>query len=195
VSAPLPPADLVLRQPEILTLAKHSAIERIYTIGREPMFFDRARGGRLNAPDGSYGVLYGAAELRGAFAEVFLREPNPASTRPDQQQGARDFPGEATPSLDCVDGRGPRPHRRDGRSHARLSALRRPAKVVESVARSSRAAGRDRLPRAHDDDAIAFALFEHSAAFIEEAEKQSHLLNEEWFWQLMEAYAVGVAPT
>lgn len=39
------------------------------------MFFDLGQGGRLNAPDGAYGVLYAAADAHGAFADTFLRQP------------------------------------------------------------------------------------------------------------------------
>lgn len=80
MSAPLPPANLSSRVPEIIPLAQGVIVERFFTKGDsktayDPMYFDRTRKGRWNAPDGSYGVLYTAAQLRGAFAETFLREP------------------------------------------------------------------------------------------------------------------------
>jgi hypothetical protein len=75
VSAPLPPADLESRDPEIVTLAERVVVERFFTAAFSPIYFDRSLGGRLNAPDGSYGVIYAAEQLRGAFAETFLREP------------------------------------------------------------------------------------------------------------------------
>lgn len=60
VTAPLPPADLATRTPEIVTLPAGSVLHRFYTATFEPIFFDPSRDGRLNAPDGSYGVLYAA---------------------------------------------------------------------------------------------------------------------------------------
>lgn len=76
MNAPLPPTDLAQRDPQIVTLAKGSIVHRFYTAEHdEPIFFDRSQGGRLNAPDGGYGVLYAAREAHGAFAETFLRRP------------------------------------------------------------------------------------------------------------------------
>jgi hypothetical protein len=75
VSPPLPPADLSRRDPQLLTLAKGYIVHRFYTARYDPIFFDRSRDGRLNAPDGSYGVLYVARGTEGAFAETFLRRP------------------------------------------------------------------------------------------------------------------------
>jgi hypothetical protein len=75
VSAPLPPADLSRREPQFLTLAKGRIVHRFYTARHDPIFFDKSQEGRLNAPDGSYGVLYVARSAEGAFAETFLRRP------------------------------------------------------------------------------------------------------------------------
>ena len=75
MSAPLPPSDLDSRDPELLQLPAGTIIHRFYTSGYEPIFFDPGLSGRLNAPDGSYGVLYGAKDRSGAFAETFLRTP------------------------------------------------------------------------------------------------------------------------
>lgn len=75
MSAPLPPDDLAGRRPRLVRLKKGSVLHRFYTAGYEPLFFDLSRLGRLNSPDGSYGVLYAAREAYGAFAEAFLRQP------------------------------------------------------------------------------------------------------------------------
>jgi hypothetical protein len=64
VSALLPPADLASRSPEILTLGQDSIVERFFTAAFPPIYFDRTVGGRLNAPNGSYGVLYVAEQIR-----------------------------------------------------------------------------------------------------------------------------------
>jgi hypothetical protein len=52
-----------------------SDLHRFYTTTHEPVFFDRSTSGRFNAPDGSFGVLYVARLVNGAFAETFLRSP------------------------------------------------------------------------------------------------------------------------
>ena len=75
MSAPLPPSDLASRDPDLVTLPAGAIMHRFYTGGYEPIFFDLGPSGRLNAPDGSYGVLYCAKEPSGAFAETFLRTP------------------------------------------------------------------------------------------------------------------------
>jgi hypothetical protein len=59
----------------MVSLAKGAIVQRFFSAAFDPIFFDRSAGSRLNAPDASYGVLYAAEEIRGAFAETFLREP------------------------------------------------------------------------------------------------------------------------
>jgi hypothetical protein len=75
VTAPLPPGDLAVRRPEFVTLVATTVVHRFYTAKYEPVFFDTSRDGRLNSPDGGYGVLYVADDPTGAFAETFLRRP------------------------------------------------------------------------------------------------------------------------
>lgn len=57
MNAPLPPLDLADRQPNFLTLAENTVVERFFTATFDPIYFDRSRDGRLNAPDSAYGVL------------------------------------------------------------------------------------------------------------------------------------------
>ncbi len=57
MSAPRPPGDLAQRDPLIIELAAGTLLHRFYTAAYEPIFYDRERSGRFNAPDGSYGVL------------------------------------------------------------------------------------------------------------------------------------------
>jgi hypothetical protein len=75
VSGPLPPADLASRDPELIKLSVGTILHRFYTAAYDPVFFDTSLMGRLNAPDASFGVLYCAKEVGGAFAETFLRRP------------------------------------------------------------------------------------------------------------------------
>lgn len=61
--------------PKIATVAAGGILHRFYSKAYEPIFFDRSKGGRLNAPEADYGVLYAAETANGAFAETFLRQP------------------------------------------------------------------------------------------------------------------------
>ena len=75
VRPPRPPADLAKRTPRLVELAPRTIVHRFYSAAFEPLYFDKSPAGRLNAPDGAYGVLYAAKRTRGAFAETFLRTP------------------------------------------------------------------------------------------------------------------------
>jgi hypothetical protein len=84
LSAPSPPHDISTRSPSTLALGAGTRVERIFTAAYDPIYFDKTLSGRLNAPDGSFGVLYAAETLRGAFAETFLREPGRTLIAPDE---------------------------------------------------------------------------------------------------------------
>jgi hypothetical protein len=66
---PAPPADLPNREP--LITSKTEAWFRIHPIDNDPLFFGKSRDNRFDAPDGSYGVLYLAADPHCAFIETF----------------------------------------------------------------------------------------------------------------------------
>ena len=83
MTPPRPPADLDARTPLTVTLPPGTALHRFYPAGREPIYFDTSPMGRLNAPDGRYGVLYAAARPEGAFAETFLRNPGRTLLAPE----------------------------------------------------------------------------------------------------------------
>ncbi|WP_246704683.1 hypothetical protein [Rhizobium sp. P32RR-XVIII] len=53
MTAPLPPADLHTRVPELLVIPADTDLHRFYTAAYEPIYFDRSDLGRFNAPDGS----------------------------------------------------------------------------------------------------------------------------------------------
>jgi hypothetical protein len=72
--SPYPPADIHKRSPRVVTIGR-GTFYRFYPRGKTPIFFDWSTGGRFNSPDATFGVLYAAKRLRGAFAETFLREP------------------------------------------------------------------------------------------------------------------------
>ena len=72
---PFPPADFPQRAPVTEVIDAGTTIFRFYKNGYGSTYFAMDRGGRLNAPDASYGVLYAAQSVNGAFAETFLRDP------------------------------------------------------------------------------------------------------------------------
>jgi hypothetical protein len=71
---PLPPTDINTRRPRVATI-RNVTFDRFYSRGHNPIFFNRSIEGRLNSPNGSFGVLYAAKQTKGAFAETFLRSP------------------------------------------------------------------------------------------------------------------------
>jgi hypothetical protein len=196
VSPPLPPSDLSRRKPEILDLAEGSTLARMFTLPRDPIHFDRGSGGRLNAPDGGYGVLYVAAEPRGAFAETLLREP-----------GRTLLPPDLIARKGLVTLRTARPLRLIALMGAGLARVGATAEVTHGglpydASRAWSKALRDHPERAdgiayrarHDDDAVCHALFDHAPICVEEVSRQVDLVGADWFWRLMDAYDVGIAP-
>ena len=79
-AAPLPPAWLATAPLPILELAAGSPLVRVHHAGFGPVFFSPGAGkgpiGRFDSPSGSFGVLYLARSLEGAFAETVLRNPH-----------------------------------------------------------------------------------------------------------------------
>ena len=57
---PAPPADLARREPLEIVLRPGELLHRFFSAGHDPIYFDRGQDGRLNAPDGRYGVPYAA---------------------------------------------------------------------------------------------------------------------------------------
>lgn len=53
MTAPQPPGDLARRDPLFVELPAGTLLHRFYTAAHAPIFFDRGRNGRFNAPDGS----------------------------------------------------------------------------------------------------------------------------------------------
>lgn len=78
-AAPLLPAWLATAALPILELAAGSSLVRVHRIGFGPVFFSPGAGaapiGRFDSPGGSFGTLYMAQSLDGAFAETVLRNP------------------------------------------------------------------------------------------------------------------------
>ncbi len=192
---PLPPADLVRRNPLVTTLSRGSLLHRFHSKPHAPIHFDRSQGGRFNAPDGQYGVLYAATAREGAFAETFLR-----------------VPGRTLISLELV----------KAKAYAQIS-VSRPVRIIRlagpglarvgataEVCHTSQSYG---VPQAwsralhdhplaadgiaysarHDDQAECIALFDRSADALNVARHQRDI-DQDWFWQLAEQYGIGLAP-
>lgn len=196
MSAPLPPADLANRSPEIITLAQGAIIERFFPIGFDPIYFDRSDKGRLNAPDGSYGVLYAAAQLRGAFAETFLRVSGRTLLPLDLIRQKARVRLEVARELVLV--------KLAGYGLGRLGATAEvvhgglPYDVPQAWSKALRAHpmkpdGIAYYAR-HDDEALCYALFESESVCVVEDSRDTDILDRDWFWQLADLYHVGIAP-
>jgi hypothetical protein len=195
VSAPLPPADLAKRQPEIVPLPIAASIHRFYTARFEPIFFDTSLEGRLNAPDASYGTLYAAKEEAGAFAETFLRKPGHTLI----DGGLLDRKAYVRLGL----GRELRLIKFAGPGLARLGAT---AEVVHaglpydvpqawSKALWAHPVAADGIAyhARHDDEALCYAIFDRAREAVSEIERRTEL-DRDWFWQIAQRYGVGIAP-
>jgi RES domain len=189
---PVPPRDIAQRNPPAITIGDVT-FYRFYRRGLEPIFFDRSTKCRFNSSDGSFGVLYAAENLAGAFAETFLRNPG-RRILPDDliaQRGRVDFGSRRPLHLVQLYGR-------------HLAALGATAEVVAGAQPYD-------LPQAwadalhnhpgefdgiayrarHDDDEISYALFDRTEAAIEELDRDENL-DADWFYELMKHYNIGL---
>lgn len=195
MSAPLPPSDLASRDPELVTLPAGAIMHRFYTAGNQPIFFDPGLSGRLNAPDGSYGVLYSAEETSGAFAETFLRTPGRRLIDVDLLSRKAYIRSQVQSELTLIKLAGPG-----------LAILGATAEVVHgSLPYDAPQAWSKALFRhpvdahgiayyaRHDDEALCYAIFDRARAAITEIERETNL-DQDWFWRLALRYKVGMAP-
>ena len=77
---PLPTAAFQRRALSIIRVPKSHCWYRLYPGIHNPLYFSMTKAGRFDAPDRSYGVLYIARQLPGAFVETLCR--NAGATRP-----------------------------------------------------------------------------------------------------------------
>jgi len=199
--APLPPPDppdppdLAARKPRELNLSTGDILHRFYTAAFEPIFFDTGSTGRLNSPDGSYGVLYTAKTIQGAFAETFLRIP-----------GLTQLPADLLAKKAYVTLKVLRPLKIVRLTGPGLAILGATAQVVHGglpydVPQAWSKALHDH-PRTydgiayharHDDEALCYALFDRAADGVQEDSREAHL-DQDWFWDTAELYGAGLAP-
>jgi hypothetical protein len=193
--APLPPADLHKRTPTTIKLAVGDVVHRFYTGIYDPIYYDRGRDGRLNAPDDSYGVLYVSRGPEGAFAEAFLRRP-----------GLTQIPADLLAAKAYARLRVLRPITLVKLSGTGLAKVGATAQVVHggkpydnpqawSGKLFDHPGGFDGIAynARHDDEALCYGLFERGTPAVEELDRQDDL-DQNWFWELAEPYGVGMPP-
>ncbi|WP_407175372.1 RES family NAD+ phosphorylase [Bradyrhizobium sp. STM 3562] len=195
MTAPLPPYDLAHRRPRLTHLRRGIVIHRFYTAEYDPIFFDPSRLGRLNAPDGSYGVLYAAREPFGAFAETFLRQPGRTLINASLLRRKAYVRLEIAADLRLIRLAGPS-----------LAILGATAEVVHGglpydVPQAWSKALFDHPLRLdgiayyarHDDEALCYAIFDRARGSVRENDRETNL-DQNWFWQLAQRYRVGLSP-
>jgi hypothetical protein len=195
VSAPLPPPDLASRSPDLVKLPIGAILHRFYTAGYEPIFFDSGLSGRLNAPDGSYRVLYCAKETSGAFAETFLRTPGRRLIDADLL-GRKAYVGfEVRSELSLIRLAGPGLARVGATAEVVHGGLPYDVPQAWSKALFSHPVRPDGIAyhARHDDEALCYAFFDRAGAAIREARRETDL-DQDWFWRLAKKYRVGMAP-
>ena len=149
----------------------------------------------MNAPDGSYGVLYAAADLSGAFAETFLRTPGRTLLPLDLVKRKSRVRIRITRALRLVKFAGSGLARLGATAEISHSGLPYDAPQSWSKAIHALSAAPDGLAyRArHDDDTFCYAIFDRAEPKLEEDSRELDL-DTDWFWSLAETYGVGLAP-
>ena len=195
MTAPSPPADFSAREPVIVSLHEGTLVERIFTSTRDPVYFDRSRSGRLNAPDGAYGVLYAAADARGAFAETFLRHPGRRLLPLDLVAARSRASLRVTRDLKLVKLSGAGLARLGATAEVTHGGLPYDAPQAWSKAIHDHPEAPDGIAYTarHDDEALCYALFDRPPACVVEYSRDASL-DQDWFWDLAELYDVGIAP-
>jgi hypothetical protein len=195
VTRPLPPANIATRTPRLVRIKAGATLHRFFTQAFEPVHFDRSPDGRLNAPDGSYGVLYAAETVNGAFAETFLRQPGRQQIPSDllarkaqvRLRVTRELvlvrlsgPGLAAVGATAEITHGGLPY---GAPQAWSAALHAHPIVADGIAYTAR----------HDDSELCYAIYDRAHDAVVEVDRETSL-DSHGFWTLAEHYGVGRAP-
>lgn len=170
-------------------------LHRFHSLAFDPVHFDRGQGGRLNAPDGSYGVLHVASTVGGAFAETFLRRPGRTLLPP----GLIAAKAHAT----VLVGRELRVVRLHGNGLGRLGCT---AEVTHSglpydLPQAWSKALHDHPTKPdgiayrarHDDDQLCYAIFDGDGTSMSVGARDLNL-EQDWFYALAGRYGIGAAP-
>ncbi|RUV90115.1 RES domain-containing protein [Mesorhizobium sp. M1A.F.Ca.IN.022.07.1.1] len=195
MSGPLPPANLDKRLPKLVKLPAGQEIHRFYTARWEPIFFDTSTDGRFNAPDATYGVLYAAKKINGAFAESFLRTPGRTLIDPDLLRRKAYVRLVIKRDLKLIRLAGPSLARLGATAEVAHGGLPYDVPQAWSIALARHPVGADGIAyhARHDDAELCYALFERSADAIAEVDREVDL-DQDWFWRMAERYGVGLAP-
>lgn len=190
-----PPADLADRTPLTLSIPTGAGLHRFYSAKHDPIYFDRSLGGRLNAPDAGYGVLYTAKGPRGAFAESFLRTPGRRTLDPGLQAAKAYAILQPNRALTLINFNGPGLARLGATAEVVHGGL--PYDIPQAWSRALHdhpiAADGLAYTARHDPDELCYALFERAAQAIGEQSRRTDM-DSDWFWELAEVYALAKAP-
>lgn len=195
MTTPRPPADLADRTPITTTVPTGRVLHRFFTTANAPIHFDRSQDGRLNAPDGSYGVLYAAKRPQGAFAETFLRQPGHTQLAADLIARKAYVTLAVTRPLRLINLHGPGLARLGATAEVTHGGLPYAAPQAWSAAIHAHPLAADGIAykARHDDREICYALFDRAETALREAGRERDL-DRDWFYELAEPYGVGVAP-
>jgi hypothetical protein len=192
---PWPPADLHCVRLAFSTLKPGTRLHRFHARAFHPIYFDRSLMGRLNAPDGSYGVLYTAKHRLGAFAETFLRQPGRTLLPHDLMIAKASTTIEVTGALRVVRLYGPALAKVGCTAQVTHGALPYHLPQAWSKAIHDHPAQPDGIAyrSRHDDNQICYAIFERALSKVAVAHRELDL-DQDWFYELANHYRVGVAP-
>lgn len=196
MTAPRPPADVHSRTPLTVALPAGTELHRFYPAGLKPIYFDRSLAGRLNAPDGRYGVLYAAAKPEGAFAETFLRTPGKTLLAPELIAAKGQARLQTRRPLTLIQLHGSGLARLGATAEVTHGGLPYEAPQAWSTALHDHPLQADGVAYTarHDDAEVCYAIFDRAAPALALEAKTEDLDNEEGFYLLAEHYGVGLAP-
>jgi hypothetical protein len=176
-------------------LAVGTVVHRFHTAEFEPIHFDRSLSGRLNAPDGSYGVLYAAKSRLGAFAETFLRQPGRTLLPTDLLASKAYAQLRILRRLTLIKLGGPGLARLGATAEVTHGGLPYDVPQAWSAALHDHPAGAAGIAyhARHDDEQLCYGFFDRACESIALAEREANL-DVDWFWRLAGRYKVGLAP-
>jgi len=179
----------------MVRLRRGTVLHRFYTAEYEPVFFDASRLGRLNSPEGSYGVLYAAREAFGAFAETFLRQPGRTLIDAGLLRRKAYVRLEVTTDLRLIRLAGPGLGILGATAEVVHGGL--PYDVPQAWSRALfehpiRPDGIAYHAR-HDDEGLCYAIFDRARGSVREIDRELDL-DQDWFWRLARRYRVGLSP-
>jgi hypothetical protein len=176
-------------------LPSTTILYRFFDRAYEPVYFDRTLNGRLNAPDGAYGVLYTALSVNGAFAETFLRTPGMRQIDPRLLARKAYVRLELLRGLSLIELAGPGLAALGATAEITHCGLPYTAPQAWSAALHAHPISPSGIAyhSRHDDREECAALFEDRNIVLREVDRTSDL-DADWFWQLAEQYGRASPP-